>query len=115
MAADDVEGARVVVDAGDVGVWLSCFIVRRLLWSVGGQGCSWWWVLPVSDVVAVVEVGGCGMKKEAASLFVTGVTFGSTSQRARAIALGSRSRPNLKWTQFCRVCYTICSVQYTIV
>ena len=52
VAAGDVEGARVVVDASDVGMWLSCFVVRRLLWSVGGQGCSWWWVLPVGDVVA---------------------------------------------------------------
>ena len=56
VAAGDVEGARIVVDAGDVGVWLSCFVVRRLLWSVGSQGCSWWWVLPVGNVVAVVEV-----------------------------------------------------------
>ena len=23
-------------------VWLSCFVVRRLLWFVGDQGCSWW-------------------------------------------------------------------------
>ena len=39
VAAGDVEGARVVVDAGDVGVWLSCFVGGRLSWSVG-QGCS---------------------------------------------------------------------------
>ena len=47
VAAGDVEGARVVVDAGDMGVWLSCFIGRWLLlsWFVGGQGCSWRWVL----------------------------------------------------------------------
>ena len=32
--------------------WLSCFVVRRLSSFVGGQGCSWWWVLRVSDVVA---------------------------------------------------------------
>ena len=51
-----MEGACIVVDVGDVGMWLSCFIVRQLLWSVGSQGCSWWWVLPLGDVVAVVEV-----------------------------------------------------------
>ena len=39
VAAGDVEGAGVVVGAGDVGVWLSCFVGRRLLWFVG-QGCS---------------------------------------------------------------------------
>ena len=33
-------------------VWLSCFVVRRLSWCVGGQGCSWWWVLRVRNVVA---------------------------------------------------------------
>ena len=33
-------------------VWLSCFVVRWLSWFVGGQGCSWWWVLRVGDVVA---------------------------------------------------------------
>ena len=53
-------------------VWLSCFVVRRLSWFVGGQGRSWWWVLRVGDVVAGrCWVGGCGMKKEAVSLFVT--------------------------------------------
>ena len=41
VAAGDVEGARVVVDARDVGVWLSCFVGRRLSWFVGGQACSW--------------------------------------------------------------------------
>ena len=40
VAAGDVEGAGVVVDAGDVGVWLSCFVGRRLSWFVG-QGCLW--------------------------------------------------------------------------
>ena len=33
-------------------MWLSCFVVRWLSWFVGGQGCSWWWVLRVGDVVA---------------------------------------------------------------
>ena len=52
-----MEGARVVVDAGDGGVWLSCFVVRQLSWLVGGQGCSWWWVLRVGNVAAgIVEV-----------------------------------------------------------
>ena len=98
MAAGDVEGAGVVVDAGDVGVWLSCFVGRRssLSWFVGGQGCSWRWVLRVGDVVAGrCGGGGCGMKKEDVSPFVTRVTFASTFERARAIALGSRSRPKL--------------------
>ena len=98
MAAGDVEGAHVVVDAGDVGVGLSCFVGRglSLLWFVGGQGCSWRWVLQVGDVVAGrCGGGGCGMKKEDVSLFVTRVTFASTFERARAIALGSRSRPKL--------------------
>ena len=53
-------------------VLLSCFVVRRLSWFVGGQGRSWWWVLRVGDMVAGrCWVGGCGMKKEAVSLFVT--------------------------------------------
>ena len=41
VAVGDVEGACVVVDAGDVGMWLLCFVGRRLLWFVGGQACSW--------------------------------------------------------------------------
>ena len=45
VAVGNVEGARVVVDAGDVGVLLSCFVGRRLSWFVGGQRCSWWWLL----------------------------------------------------------------------
>ena len=40
VAAGDVEGTGVVVDAGDVGVWLSCFVGGRLSWFVG-QGCLW--------------------------------------------------------------------------
>ena len=52
MAAGDVEGTHIVVVVGDMGMWLLCFIVRRLSWLVGGQGCSWWWVLQVGDVVA---------------------------------------------------------------
>ena len=38
--AGDMEG---VVDVGDMGVWLSCLVFRRLSWFVGSQGCSWWW------------------------------------------------------------------------
>ena len=40
VAAGDVEGACIVVDTGDMGVWLSCFVGGRLSWFVGGQGCS---------------------------------------------------------------------------
>ena len=39
--AGDMEGARFVVDVGDVGVWLSCLVFRRLSWFVGTRGCSW--------------------------------------------------------------------------
>ena len=59
--------------------------------DVRGGGCYEW----VTWWQAVVEFGGCGMKKEGVSLFVTHVTLESTFRRARAIALGSRSRPNL--------------------
>ena len=60
MAAGDVEGARVVIDAGDGGVWLSCFVVRRLSWLVAakdvrGGGCYEWatWRRAVVEVVVV--------------------------------------------------------------
>ena len=46
MAAGDVEGARVVVDVGDVGVRVVVvFRCQAVVVVVGGQGCSWWWVL----------------------------------------------------------------------
>ena len=32
VAAGDVKGARVVVDTGDVGVWLLCFVVMVCGW-----------------------------------------------------------------------------------
>ena len=113
MAVGDVEGARVVVDAGDVGVLLSCFVGRRLSWFVDGQGCSWWWVLRVGDVVAGRCGGGghCGMKKEDMSLFVTRVTFASTFERARAITLA----PKIVVYSFVVPIIQFCSVQYTIV
>ena len=38
--AGDMEGAHFVVDVGDMGVWLSCLVFKRLLWLVGSQGCS---------------------------------------------------------------------------
>ena len=112
MAAGDVEGALSVVDAGDVAVWLSCFVGRwlSLSWFVGGQGCSWRWVLRVGDVVAGhCGGGGCGMKKEDVSLFVTCVTFASTFERARAIA------PTIVVYSFVVPIIQFCSVQYTIV
>ena len=73
MAAGNVEGARIVVDVGDVGMHVVVvFCCQALSWFVGSQGSSWWWVLQVGDVVAGrCWVGGCGMKKEAVSLFVT--------------------------------------------
>ena len=37
--AGDMEGAPRVVDAGDVGVWLSPLLVSRLSCFVGGVGC----------------------------------------------------------------------------
>ena len=55
--AGDREGARSVVDAGDVGVWL-LGLVRRLLWFVGGLGCWSWWRLLVGGVVARRSRGG---------------------------------------------------------
>ena len=33
-----MEGAHIVVDAGDMGVWLLHSFVTRLLWFVGIQG-----------------------------------------------------------------------------
>ena len=45
VAVGNVEGAHIVVDTGDVGVWLSCFVVRQLSWFVGGEGYLWSWVL----------------------------------------------------------------------
>ena len=107
MAAGDVEGALGVVDAGDVGLWLSCLVVSRLSWFVGGQGSSWWWVLRGGDVVAGrCGGGGCGMKREGMSLFVTCVTFGSTFKRARYhvwIALALKFVVSIVYS----VCYTI--------
>ena len=52
VAAGNMEGAHLVVDGGDGGMWLSCFVVQQLSWLVGSQGCSWWWVLQVGNVVA---------------------------------------------------------------
>ena len=52
VAAVDIEGAWVAVDAGDVAMWLSCLFVGRLLWFVGGRRCSWWWGLLVGNMVA---------------------------------------------------------------
>ena len=37
--AGDMEGTPCVVDAGDVGVWLSGLLVSQLLCFVGGMGC----------------------------------------------------------------------------
>ena len=59
MAAGDVEAALGVVDAGDMGLWLSCLVVRRFLAArdVRGGACyvqvTWW-----QAVVGVVDVGG---------------------------------------------------------
>ena len=39
MQIRDMEGAPRVVDAGDVGVWLSPLLVSRLSCFVGGVGC----------------------------------------------------------------------------
>ena len=41
--AGDMEGARFVVDVGDVGMWLSCLVFRQWSWFMGSRGCSWSW------------------------------------------------------------------------
>ena len=37
--AGDMDGTHFVVAVGNMGVWLSCLVVRRLLWFVGSRGC----------------------------------------------------------------------------
>ena len=113
--AVDPEGARVVVEAGDVAAWSSRLFVGRSSSFVDGRGCLCWWGLLVVDVVAgrirCGEGGGCGVKKEDVLQYVTRVTFGSTRVRSRA-------RPNfcsvhriyhfvVSIVQFCSVYYTI--------
>ena len=55
--AGNMEGARSLVDAGEVGVWL-LGLVMRLSWFVGGLGCWSWWRLLVGGVVVEVVVVG---------------------------------------------------------
>ena len=50
-------GHTSVVNASDVGMWLSG-LVRCLLWFVGRLGCWWWWRLLVGGVVAQHSHGG---------------------------------------------------------
>ena len=50
--AGNMEGAPCVVDAGDVGVWLSGLLVGWLSCFVGDMGRQWWWGLLVGRVVA---------------------------------------------------------------
>ena len=98
MAGGDVEGARVVVDVGDVGVcvvvvfrcqavvvvcgWPGTFVVvgvtsgRR-----GGRPLLSWWVWD--------EEGRCVTICDTCDFGINVPT------RARAIVLGSRSRPHL--------------------
>ena len=72
--AGGMDGARFVVDVGDVGVWLSCLVFRRLSWFMGsrfvvvGVTCG-------AVVVGQSRGGGCGMKKEGVSQFVTRVSL----------------------------------------
>ena len=70
--AGDMEGARSVVDAGDVGVWL-LGLVRHLSWFVGGLGCWSWWRLLVGSVV--VEVVVVRWRQKAMSQFVMHVNL----------------------------------------
>ena len=74
--AGDMEGARFVVD---VGMWLSCLVFRQLSWFVGSRGCSWWGVTCGAVVVGRSRGGGCGMKKEGVSQFVTHVSLDQRS------------------------------------
>ena len=97
VAAGDVEGARVVVDVDDVGVRV--VVVFRCQAAVvvcgrpgtfvvvgvtsgrrGGRLLLGWWLWD--------EEGSC-------VTICDNVTSESTFRRARAITLGSRSRPNL--------------------
>ena len=78
--AGDMEGARSVVDAGNVGVWL-LGLVRRLSWFVGSLGCWSWWRLLVGGVV--VEVVVVGWRQKAMSPFVMHVNLDQHSN-ARA-------------------------------
>ena len=109
MAAGDVEGARVVVDVDDKGVRVVVVFRCQVVVVVCGR--------PGTFVVVGVTSGRRGgrlllgwwlWEEEGSRVTICdNVTSESTLRRARAIALGSRSRPNLKWTQFCSVCYTI--------
>ena len=49
--AGNMEGAHIVVDIGDMAVWLLCLLCRQLLWFMGSWGCWWWWGLLVGEVV----------------------------------------------------------------
>ena len=73
--AGDMEGARSVVDAGDVGMWLLLLGICHGLWAAWVVGCG----------------GGDLMKTEGVSQLVTRVNLDQHSNtRAR-----SRSRRNL--------------------
>ena len=95
--AGDMEGTPRVVDAGDVGVWLSGLLVSRLSCFVGdvgivsgGGGYLWagWW-----NGALVVEV--VGMKEEAASQGVTRVTLDQRSDADCDPSVIARTRVTL--------------------
>ena len=52
MAAGDVEGARVVIDVGDVGLRVVSFRCQAVVVVCGRPGMFVVWVLRVGDVVA---------------------------------------------------------------
>ena len=97
MAGGDVEGARVVVDVGDVGMCVVVVFRCQAVVVVCGR--------PGTFVVVGVTSGRRGGRpllswwlwdEEGSRVTICdNVTSESTFRRARAIALGSRSRPNL--------------------
>ena len=85
MAVGDVEGARIVVDVGDVGVRVVVVFCCQAVVVVCGR--------PGMFVVVGVTSGRCGGRP-----WLSGWLWdeeGSCVTIARMIALGSRLRPNL--------------------
>ena len=109
--AGDMAGARVVVDIGDMAVWLLHLCGCRVSFAGGCHG-SWaagvvigggayLWVMWWQGAVVVVEVG-CGRKKDTVSQTVTHVTFRTTFKHARACTIMLTLN-----VHFCSIHYTV--------